>query len=189
MHKNNQAFCLLELLVVIALLTILFAMGIPSYQDFIERNRANATMIQLYRAIQLARSEAIKHHCIVTLCPTDDNHHCTNNNNWNHGYLVFLDPQVNGKILKQNQIIRSFSFIANKGNLSWTGFPNKNVLQMTPLGFTHYQNGTFLYCPKSRDVRFARALFIIQSGRVRFSRDQHQDGIHKDSNGRPLQCS
>ena len=186
MYKN--AFTLIELLFALSILGLLITIAIPSYKPFIKQNHANATIIQLYRAIQLARSTAIKHHCTVSLCPTYDHQQCMNNNNWNIGYMIFIDKKANGLILNKKQIVRTFSPITKDSQLFFKGFPNRIILQLTPLGFTNYQNGTFYYCPKDHDVHFARALFIIQSGRMRFSMDQNHDGVHEDSQGIPLQC-
>ena len=172
MIKNFYAFSLPEFLFVIALFILLIGIGLPSYKKLIAQNQANATMIQLYRAIQFARSEAIKHRCMVTLCPTRDDYHCSNDHDWNQGYLAFIDPQARGTISDTKQIIKVFHPITLKGKLFWKGFPNKNMLQMTPLGFTNYQNGTFRYSLEEGNTHIEKALFIIQSGRIRLERGQ-----------------
>jgi type IV fimbrial biogenesis protein FimT len=169
--KNITAFTLLELLLTISIIGLLLSIAIPSYQNIINCTHADATLLQLYKAVQLARSEAIKRRCFVTLCPTKDYIHCINDRNWNIGYMIFIDPNENGIPFNKNQIIKQFMPITKEAKLLWKGFRSDNILQMTPLGFTNYQNGTFTYCPKSLDTHFKNTLVITQSGRVRFAYD------------------
>ena len=58
---------------------------------------------------------------------------------------------------------------------------------MSPRGFTRYQNGTFTYCPKE-GLNYARGIILNAQGRVRFTKDEDQDGIDEGANGRPLRC-
>jgi len=164
---KNQAFTLLELLTAMVIFMVLCGVGLPTYRYLIERSYANTAITQLYHAIYLARSEAVKRNVIVTLCASSDHHRCSNE--WGKGYIVFADQRGDGVVDPEDQIIKVFSAIKGKGRLSWRGFPNRNYLQMTPQGFTNYQNGTFSYYPANGDVRYARALLVSQSGRVRLS--------------------
>lgn len=62
MKKQKMAgFTLIEALVVIAIIGILAALGVPSFQDMLERNRLKQVVESLKSDLQFARSEAIKH--------------------------------------------------------------------------------------------------------------------------------
>lgn len=60
MRANSGGFTLLELMVAIAVLAILLAVGLPSYQSLREDNALVGAARVLYADIQLARSEAVK---------------------------------------------------------------------------------------------------------------------------------
>ena len=59
---------------------------------------------------------------------------------------------------------------------------------MTGNGYTHFQNGNFVYCPADGDLRYARQLVINVQGRARTSQDVDHDGFVEDRLGRHLTC-
>lgn len=160
----KNGFTLLELLIVIAIVGMAITMGAPSYRSVIQNHRADVAIQQVYRAICLAKSEAIKRNQMVTLCPSNDGKSC--NQDWSKGYLLFVDLKENG-ILDSDDIILNFYKALNKNDmLKWKDFQNKSFLQITPMGTTNYQNGSFNYCIKG--LNSSRALIINTIGRMRF---------------------
>lgn len=160
------AFTLLELLITLTILMILLLLAIPSFESVQETFYADAAITQLYRAIQLARSEAIKTNSIVTLCPSEAGYQCQQD--WSKGYVVFIDHAATGKIEADNSVIHFFKPIKGEGTLTWKNFRVKNYLQMTALGTTNAQNGSFLYCSKTK--RTCRSLMISITGRIRIAK-------------------
>lgn len=59
-RQNNAGFTLLEAMIVVAILGILSAIAIPSFQDTIERSRLKQAVEGLKSDMQFARTEAIK---------------------------------------------------------------------------------------------------------------------------------
>ncbi|WP_237068422.1 GspH/FimT family pseudopilin [Microbulbifer guangxiensis] len=57
--KNIRGFTLLELMIAIAIASILLTIGVPSFRDFFERQNLKGAAEQVYSRIQRARSEAI----------------------------------------------------------------------------------------------------------------------------------
>jgi hypothetical protein len=57
-----------------------------------------------------------------------------------------------------------------------------------PRGYTHWQNGSFLYCPADNDVTHARMAIVNAQGRTRRAEDRDHDGVIEDAAGRPVVC-
>ncbi len=179
-----RGFNLIELLICLMILAITALFAVPATKDFIAAQRANQAVNQVFIAIQLARSEAITRGEIVTLCPGKNT--CVSD--WEAGFFLSTSESNTAKD-PQKQILRLFDTLEPGSDLYWRGFPNVNYLQISPTGFTRDQNGTFYYCPKDRDPRYARAVIVDQTGRARLSADLNGDGIHEGADGEPLFCS
>lgn len=68
-----RGFSLIELMVAVAILAILLALAVPSFQDMIQRNRVRTAAADLTDSLNLARSEAIKRGSSTRLCIDGDN--------------------------------------------------------------------------------------------------------------------
>lgn len=66
--KRSGGFTLIELLMGIVILAILLGVGIPSFRQFIQNNRATTITNDLVAAVHLARSEALRRRANVTVC-------------------------------------------------------------------------------------------------------------------------
>ncbi len=65
--RQNSGFTLVELMVTVAILAILVAIGIPSFQSTLDKRRLTGAAEQLYADLQYARSEAIRQNKSVTV--------------------------------------------------------------------------------------------------------------------------
>ncbi|WP_075791848.1 GspH/FimT family pseudopilin [Massilia putida] len=66
-RRRGRGFTMVELLAVVAITAILSAMAAPSFKSLVAGQRARSTATELYAALSLARSEAIKRDAQVTL--------------------------------------------------------------------------------------------------------------------------
>jgi type IV fimbrial biogenesis protein FimT len=101
----TRGFTLLELLIALSVLAILLAIGIPSFQTQLEKERITAATNDLLAAFQLGRSEAIRYGIPVTICSSNQQPHqaakpvtCDKAPPyWSRGWLLFRDRDDSGQ--------------------------------------------------------------------------------------------
>jgi type IV fimbrial biogenesis protein FimT len=180
---------LVELLIALAVASVLLGLVVPLFDAFVEHNRSAAAINQFIGAVQLARQSAITVRSTVTLCPGTPTDGCGARDSWHLGSVLFIDRNKDGVVDADDSIIRGVPALPAGTRLTWRSFRSRSYLQFRPTGLTSWQNGTLLYCPASGDPRFARAAIINAQGRVRLAPDRDGDGIPEDATGRPLSCS
>lgn len=105
--KKQQGFTLIELMMTVALAAVLLGMGIPAYQDFVRNNRHATEVNNLISTLQVARSEAVVRNQLITVCPSTNGTGCTNNTEWESGWIVFIDANRNGAVDSGEEILRT----------------------------------------------------------------------------------
>ena len=91
---NTQCggFTLLELLITIALIAIVMGIGVPSYQDFVVKNRIQTQASEIRSSLAMARVEAIRRGLWIRVCPGQDG---CRGGNWHEGWNSFVDRNSN----------------------------------------------------------------------------------------------
>lgn len=186
MSTTDSGFSLVELIVVMALLAILINLGIPALSHSFERNQARVAINAIYRAINLTRFTAINHGVMTTLCKSADGQSC--GGQWQQGFIVFTDRNADRHVNDDDRLIQVFPAPSESGTLLFRAFQNKQYLQMTPQGFTNYQNGNFTFCPQNKDSSLAQQVIINRSGRTYFAKDSDGDGFKEGANGKAISC-
>ncbi|WP_261843459.1 GspH/FimT family pseudopilin [Aliamphritea ceti] len=112
MHKSRQVgFTLIELMIVLAIVSILLLVVAPNFGSFVADGRVNTAKSKLLSSIALARSEAITRGGQVIICRAnaagDDcagNGIAANSESWSDGWLVFSDVDTD-EALDANELL------------------------------------------------------------------------------------
>jgi type IV fimbrial biogenesis protein FimT len=184
--RKLPGYTLLELLIALSITSILSTIGLPAFSNLIAANRSIVCRDMLLGAINFARFEAISRTSTITLCPKLKSNLC--GKSWSTGILIFIDKDQNGKISQEDEVIREIQVLTTEESLTWNSFGSNNYLRYTSLGNTLNQNGTFIYCPSSKEARHAQAIIINRSGRARASLDNNSNGIVERANGKDVSC-
>ena len=187
MRLLYSGLSLIELLICLVVLTIIFSRLLgPDTTSWRKKAEIDGVMQDLMASIGMARSHAISENVVVTLCRSDDGRNCRGN--WNEGYIVFTDWNANRRIDGKDRILSRTESFRSIGSLSYNSFKNRQYLQITPRGFTDFQNGNFTFCSVDRKSEEIRQIIVSLSGRARYARDRDGDGVVENSQGKPVSC-
>jgi len=185
--RTRQAFTLIELLITLAIAAVLAGLAYPAFDELIARTHSTTRVNDLVGIIRFARHAAISERRWVTLCPAEGEA-CTNRNQWHTGVMAFEDRNRDGEKQSAEPVLGYLPRLDPGEQLLWRAFRRRNFLQFRPEGYTNWQNGSFVYCPASRDARYGKVLIVNIQGRTAPSVDSDGDGIDELANGRPLVC-
>lgn len=184
--KTSRGFTLVELLIAIAILSILSTLASGLWTELHTRMTAKATINAIINSLALARNQAMTKQSDILVCGSSNALTC--DNHWQAGILVLLDADKNGTPEHPEDVIGFYKTPAIEGTLSWRGFGSNNGVSYNRMGQASVSNGSFTFCPTTRDPHYARQVVINRGGRVRMSRDSDGNGIHEDGSGRDLTC-
>jgi len=170
MNKSaTHGFTLIELMVTVAVAGVVLTVGVPSFREMIQENRAATNANSFVTAVHFARNEAIKRGQRVSLCKSVDGATCTTSGGWQQGWIVFLDPNNAGVVDTGETIIRVSGGLI--GTATLLGNNNvQNRLSFLASGFSGGTNGQLILCDEriqnfSTDKKKARVLIISTTGR------------------------
>ena len=177
MHAN-RGFTLTELLTTLAIVSILSTIAAPSFAQLRLNSARTAAVNQVFHAVFLARSEAIKSNRVVTMCKSRDGRQCARGAStaWTDGFIVFVNAdrdepaQVDPgeDILLLGDAWKTGQITSNREAYSFRPYTQGVV------------NGTLVFCD-GRGSGEARAIIISHTGRPRISQ--------RDASNRRLPCS
>jgi type IV fimbrial biogenesis protein FimT len=182
---NKKGFTLIELMIVISLVGILTSLALPSFESFLRKRQMVGSSDLLYTSLYLARSEAVKRNSTVTICKSSDAATC--GGSWSDGWLMFEDNNSDGSLDGAEVVITAGSPPPDY-QLIWAPFGAKNYIRFYKNGMTSSHNGTFKLCPYDQDSRYASAVIVSKTARIRVAQDNNLNGIREDASGNDLTC-
>lgn len=86
-QKHSQkGFTVIELMIVLTVAAVLLAVGLPSFETMIKRNRISTEVNRVVGNLNYARSEAVAQGQTITLATKS-----ATNNDWSQGWQIFVD--------------------------------------------------------------------------------------------------
>ena len=160
--KKYSGFTLLELLIVVGMVGLLMAFGIPAMSSFAKNDRLSTQINTLVGHLAYARSEAVTRSQQVGLCPSSDMSSCSGNN-WADGWILYIDTDGNLLYSSGEEILRAKQMLSGSNTLTST-FVGSFVYDNR--GFSATGTGTFSLCD-DRGTANMKSISISNTGRVR----------------------
>jgi type IV fimbrial biogenesis protein FimT len=111
---RSVGFTMIELMMTIAIATIVMTLAIPSFRYVTNANRIASEVNGLLGDLQFARAEAIKEGQPVTVCVSTDHVTCAaNNTDWENGWIVSSNAPGVGVLRVQSRFSGTDTFSAN----------------------------------------------------------------------------
>lgn len=98
--KYSRGLTILELMIVLAVASILLSVGVPSFRGVMMDNRLVSDTNQFVASISLARSSAVRFQREATICVSNNTEAavptCTVSTDWSQGWMVWVDKDRDG---------------------------------------------------------------------------------------------
>lgn len=181
--RIQSGVSLLELLIWLAIVSVLLMVAIPTYGDMVIVNRLNSVTSELHGALLYTRSEAIKLGGNVVICrsattlsenPTCDQGTAGNGAGWGDGWMIFHDLDRNKKYSNGDVILRmQGKLFRDRAEGAIIPSPAHNQLSFNATGqtFGNYMRFNIKRPLNDDDASHDRFLCLASGGRARVSRD------------------
>ena len=161
--SKQQGFTALELLVTMAIATLLLTTGIPAIKNYGWNLRMKTAMDVLQTDLNLARGHAINHNIQTVICPATKSNECSKQPDWHHGWIVFAD--MNADHNKQN----GEPLLKHAGTVDFLNISSsrsRSFLRFYPNGTAPGSNVSIRFCDK-RGAEYAGKIMVSNTGRIR----------------------
>jgi type IV fimbrial biogenesis protein FimT len=105
--SHIAGFTLMELIVVLAIVSIVSLMAMPDGSQYRNDNRLRAATNDVVVAMQASRAEAVGRNAAITLCTKNtDSTDCTTSGGWQQGWLIFVDVNRDATVDAGDEIVQ-----------------------------------------------------------------------------------
>jgi type IV fimbrial biogenesis protein FimT len=170
-HCKAFGFTLVELLAVLAIVSILLGAGVPAFNGMMRSAKLTTATNDLFGSFLLARGEAAKRGSRAVVCKSSDGTTCSAAGGWEQGWIVFHDADndgardVNEPIVTHVQALPADLRVS--GNLNVVRYVSYAPTGEARLSSGGFQAGTITICHPSLRGGEARNIVINSTGRPR----------------------
>jgi type IV fimbrial biogenesis protein FimT len=174
-HARQRGVTLSELLISLAVISILSVSGISQFAHSLQENRIASEINQFIAALHLARSEAVKHGRRIVLCPSKDGSGCGNSQDWIHGWILFASTDRERDAYET--LLQTGNPLATGIRLQSSNHRKRIVYQQD--GTSGGSNTSFTFCDTHKRAK-PRVICLSNSGRPRLTTTR--------CDGKPIDC-
>lgn len=157
---NTKGFSLFEIVVVLALVSLLANISLPRFENLLANQRAQNYLSELRVILVSARLQSGLYDRVISICPAQNNS-CTSN--WTNDIIVFVDNNSDLQRQTNEPILRVLSKPKENDYLYYS----RKGISFRPDGtIDGLQSGHFKYCIARHLTNTSPSLVINQAGRI-----------------------
>ncbi|MFT5372467.1 MAG: type IV fimbrial biogenesis protein FimT [Lysobacterales bacterium] len=165
MKTSHSGFTAMELLITLALVSILTVAGIPGMRDHILNQQIKSATALLLSDLKLARNEAISMHTWTIACPGDNITGCSSQSQWSVGWLVFADLNGDRAWQADEPLLRNTNPLDDMSALS---AESRKQIRFFSGGSAPGSNTSIVFCD-GRGWTKGQKIVVSNSGRMRMA--------------------
>ena len=142
--KSATGITLVELMIAIAIASVLGMFTINSVASIVHKSRAGLAGISLVDSLTRARSLAIMRESDVVVCSSNDGSTCNGGTHWEYGWIAFGDVREDGERRGTEPLLVHQAPLGAKVHLIST--EGRTRLRFQPTGSNGGSNVTFTLC-------------------------------------------
>lgn len=184
-QKASTGFTLLELIITVAILSIVLSFATYAWTSFVERGRARSIVENYHSLFAFARWSAASQRTFVTICPLNSNLECTDS--WDQAVHVFTDKN-NDKKPDDGKIMRHLAPEHHPFSVR-SRTAGRGYFQFNSNGMIHGPTGSLVACPTSNTTGTMMYMAVNKGGRFRVEYDTDRDGEIRLRWGSVIKCT
>lgn len=174
MDRRQGGFTLLEAMTVLAIVAIAATIGLPSFNETLQRVRTATALSLLTSTLASARSTALLRRQAVSVCPSQDQRTCRSDLVWEDGWIVFVDAKKKGQPDSASDILHVAAPLNRSLILRTTA--GRHRARFQPDGRSTGSTLTLSLCTR-HDRRPLSQVVLNNWGRARSARSPPKDPI------------
>lgn len=163
MDKPIEGFTLIETMMVLILMGIILAIGMPSFLNLIEKMSTESEAKTLIEGLRTARLIAIEERQPVVVCPSANGTSCSTD--WNDGFLVYRDDNDNHTLNNGEEVF--FSHLFKDSVQVKTGSGQNQRFFYNENGWAVGSAESILVCARTGSNENSFRVVVNRAGRIR----------------------
>ncbi len=170
--RKMHGFTVVELMFCVAVAAILCAISAPALGNFVHGENVRTSRNALVTSLNMARNTAVTRQGHIVVCPSTDQRTCSEDNWWQHGWIVFEDKNGDGTRSADEPLLEGVQ--AQTGLAILTSEDRERVIYRGD-GSAPGTNLTFTFCDHF-GAKNASTVIVGNSGRPRQSSATTEQG-------------
>ncbi len=168
MRKSN-AFTMIEIMIALAIVSILSGYAVPGYQNFKNNQVMTLSVNKLVSSLHYARNQSIITGSDVIVCPSTSLIACDGGSAWHLGWLIFQDDNHNRQLDGDELILTTEQAMNN--NLQAKASDFRAFIRYDRMGASPGTNLSIRFCDQ-RGAEYGKKVIVNNIGRPRVAKTQ-----------------